>query len=159
MQRGSLFLLENSLSESIDIQRKNSESTPCFNLFQCVSILVKVCQFIVCPSRQRKDLMLDQYADNPKISTIYVVRELLGFNSDYTGCRFGREQLRYLIASHECINKIKLKNTVITSKSDNLKIGVNCLANRLCLLNKIIPLSWLNDTIETSKVKCKKLLL
>ena len=33
-----------------------------------------------------------------------------------------------------------LEFDLITSKSNNLKIGVNCLANRLCLLNKKNPI-------------------
>ena len=46
----------------------------------------------------------------------------------------------------------------ITGKSNNLKIGLNCLSNRLFLLNKTIPLNWLNESLCTFKVKCKELL-
>ena len=47
----------------------------------------------------------------------------------------------------------------ITGRSNNLKIGLNCLSNRLSLLNKTIPLNWLNESLCTYKVKCKKLML
>ena len=46
-----------------------------------------------------------------------------------------------------------------TVKSNALKVGLNCLANRLGVLNGKIPLQWLNDSITTFKVKCKELLL
>ena len=36
------------------------------------------------------------YADNPKISTFYDVRGCQALGQSSTGCRFGREQLRYL---------------------------------------------------------------
>ena len=59
------------------------------------------------------------------------------------------------------------ENQILTSrqthflcrKSNNLKVGINCLTNRLYVLNKAIPLDWLNDALTTFKVKCKKLLL
>ena len=41
-------------------------------------------------------------------------------------------------------------------KTKNYKIGNNLLCN---ILNNKIPLSWLNLTIESYKVKCKKLFL
>ena len=46
----------------------------------------------------------------------------------------------------------------ITGKSNNLKIGLNCLSNRLYLVNKTIPLQWLNESLNTFKVKCKELM-
>ena len=39
------------------------------------------------------------YADNPKISAIYVVREMLGFEVSLAQEVDGREQLRYLPTS------------------------------------------------------------
>ena len=44
-------------------------------------------------------------------------------------------------------------------KSNRTRVGLNSLANRLHILNGIIPLEWLNLSIETFKVRCKKLLL
>ena len=40
-------------------------------------------------------------------------------------------------------------------KKNNSKIGNNILCNRLSTINNEIPLSWLNMSIETYKVKCK----
>ena len=47
----------------------------------------------------------------------------------------------------------------IAGRSNKLKIGLNCLSNRLSLLNKTIPLTWLNESLCTFKVKCKELML
>ena len=47
----------------------------------------------------------------------------------------------------------------ITSKSNLKKVGINCLANRLTIINNKIPLEWLNLSLGTYKVKCKKLFL
>ena len=44
-------------------------------------------------------------------------------------------------------------------KTNNNKVGLNILTNRLHILNGKIPLSWLNLTLSTFKVKCKQLLL
>ena len=41
----------------------------------------------------------------------------------------------------------------------NFKIGKNISSNRLSILNKKIPLSWLNKSFEAYKIDCKKLLL
>ena len=41
----------------------------------------------------------------------------------------------------------------------NYKVGNNMLSNRLSILNNKIDLTWLNDTLSSFKVKCKKLLL
>ena len=47
----------------------------------------------------------------------------------------------------------------ISSKSNRTRVGLNALANRLYILNNKIPLSWLNMSISTFKVHCKKKLL
>ena len=44
-------------------------------------------------------------------------------------------------------------------KTNKTKVGLNILANRLSILNGLIPLSWLNDSINTFKVHCKNLFL
>ena len=47
----------------------------------------------------------------------------------------------------------------ITLKSNERKVGINCLANRLTVINNKIPLNWLNFSLDTFKIKCKKLFL
>ena len=44
-------------------------------------------------------------------------------------------------------------------KANSTKVGLNILANRLSVINGKIPFSWLNSTLSTFKIKCKKLLL
>ena len=51
-----------------------------------------------------------------------------------------------------------IQEMFFTLKLNNMEVGINCLANRFYTLNGLIPLNWLNNTIETFKVKCKKLL-
>ena len=47
----------------------------------------------------------------------------------------------------------------ISLKSNSFKVGINSLLNRLHFLNNKIPLSWLNLSLCSFKIKCKKLLL
>ena len=47
----------------------------------------------------------------------------------------------------------------VISKNNRFKVGINALCNRLYVLNMKIPLSWLNQSIDTYKVKCKKVFL
>ena len=63
------------------------------------------------------------------------------YNINYNNIEFIRLNLNQVLTSRQ--------THFITSKSNNLKIGVNCLTNRLYLFNGIIPLSWLNDSINT----------
>ena len=44
-------------------------------------------------------------------------------------------------------------------KQLNYKVGNNLMVNRLINLNNKIPYSWLNESLNTFKVKCKQLLL
>ena len=44
-------------------------------------------------------------------------------------------------------------------KTNNTKVGLNILTNRFHILNGLIPLSWLNFSLSTFKIKCKRLLL
>ena len=46
-----------------------------------------------------------------------------------------------------------------TIKSNSFKVGINSLSNRLSHINNQIPLSWLNMSMDTFKVHCKKLFL
>ena len=47
----------------------------------------------------------------------------------------------------------------ITLKNNRTKVGINSLSNRLHVINNLIPLEWLNLSIGSFKVNCKKLLL
>ena len=43
-----------------------------------------------------------------------------------------------------------------TLKSNKFKVGINLLANIFYLLNNTIPLTWLNMSLNSFKIKCKK---
>ena len=62
---------------------------------------------------------------------------ILNFNQILTGCQ----------------------ENFISLKSNSFKVGIIPLSNRLHLLNNKIPLSWLNLSLCSFKIKCKKLLL
>ena len=47
----------------------------------------------------------------------------------------------------------------LISKSNLHKVGMNILPNRFSVLNGIIPLSWLNYSLNRFKINVKKLLL
>ena len=47
----------------------------------------------------------------------------------------------------------------LTLKSNTYKVGMNALANRLFPLNNKIPLQWLSSSLDTYKIKCKKMFL
>ena len=51
------------------------------------------------------------------------------------------------------------QTSFIIMKTNNTKVGKNILTNRLSILNGRIPLTWLNTTLDTFKVRCKKLFL
>ena len=51
------------------------------------------------------------------------------------------------------------QSTFSILKTNCKKVGLNILVNRLSVLNRIIPLSWLNGFLESFKIKCKGLLL
>ena len=64
-------------------------------------------------------------------------------------------------AKEHSLEWVKLNvNQILTSrqmnflimKTNNNKVGLNILTNRLHVLNGIIPLSWLNLTLRTFKV-------
>ena len=73
------------------------------------------------------------------------------YNSDFNSKEFIRLNVNQIVTSRQ--------DKFISLKSNNIKVGINCLANRFYILNGIIPLEWLNNTIETFKVKCKKLIM
>ena len=43
--------------------------------------------------------------------------------------------------------------------SGNYKIGNNILSNRLSVLNNMIELVWLNQSLQSFKIKCKTIFL
>ena len=47
----------------------------------------------------------------------------------------------------------------LTHKSNILKVGMNCVSNRFYYLNGIIKLNWLNLSMDSFKVKCKRIFL
>ena len=59
------------------------------------------------------------------------------------------------------------KNQIFTSrqtmfmvlKSNSTKVGINVLANRLTILSGKIPFNWLNESLMSFKMKCKRLFL
>ena len=73
------------------------------------------------------------------------------YNADFNSKEFIRLNVNQILTSRQ--------EKYFFLKSNNIKVGINCLANRFYTLNGLIPLNWLNNTIETFKVKCKKLLI
>ena len=56
-------------------------------------------------------------------------------------------------------NFINRMNKVQIIDRSNLRIGRNCMMNRLTCLNGKIDYDWLNLSFESYKVKCKALIL
>ena len=48
------------------------------------------------------------------------------------------------------------QTTFKSNKANSKRVGLNALANRLFILNGRIPLSWLNLSLDSFKLKCKK---
>ena len=51
------------------------------------------------------------------------------------------------------------QNSFMTLKSNEKKVGINILANHLSILNGKIPFEWLNCSLPSYKMHCKKFLL
>ena len=51
------------------------------------------------------------------------------------------------------------QNKFCTHKTNRLKVGMNILSNRLGIINNVILLDWLNQSIDSFKVKTKKMFL
>ena len=51
------------------------------------------------------------------------------------------------------------QNSFMMLKSNEKKVGINILANRLSILNGRIPFEWLNCSLPSFKMHCKKLFL
>ena len=63
--------------------------------------------------------------------------------------------------THLNFNQVLMRRQVHfkTLKSNTYKVGNNSLSNRLYHINDQIPLTWLNASSNTFKVKCKKMYL
>ena len=72
-------------------------------------------------------------------------------NTDFNSNEFIRLNINQIITSRQ--------ENFMALKSNNIKIEINCLANRLYILNGKIPLPWLKSSINMFKIKCEKLLL
>ena len=44
----------------------------------------------------------------------------------------------------------------MTNRNHSTKVGLNCIANRLHMLNDKIPLTWLNKSFNSFEIECKK---
>ena len=51
------------------------------------------------------------------------------------------------------------QTTFMAFKSNTKKVGLNLLANRLSILSGKITLSWLNESVTSFKLKCKRCVL
>ena len=73
------------------------------------------------------------------------------YNNDYNPFEFTKLNFNQILTGRQ--------TNFITLKSNARKVGINCLANRLTIINNKIPLDWLNLSLDTYKVRCKKLFL
>ena len=73
------------------------------------------------------------------------------YNNDYNVVEFSHLNFNQVLTGRQ--TKFK------TTRSNKLRVGLNALSNRFHCLNDLIPLSWLNMSMNTFKVNCKKLLL
>ena len=96
-------------------------------------------------------------------------------------CIIGQSQKKFILYKH-ALSLYKLTNEesphsnewvalnlnqIFTSRQSTFKIakvnlrrvGLNALSNRLSTINEKIPLTWLNLSMETYKIKCKNLFL
>ena len=83
-------------------------------------------------------------------------------------CEICRNAQKAHMSRHDSTQWVNLNvNQILTSrqmnflimKTNNTKVGLNILTNGFHTLNGVIPLSWLNLSLSTFKVKCKQLLL
>ena len=72
------------------------------------------------------------------------------YNTNFNSVEFVLLHFNQVFTSRQTTFKIM--------KNNNTRIGLNSLTNRLNLINDLIPLEWLNLSMETFEIKCKKLL-
>ena len=73
------------------------------------------------------------------------------YNNDYNPLEFALLNFNQILTGRQ--------TNFISIKSNVRKVGINCLANRLTVINNKIPLDWLNLSLNTYKINCKKLFL
>ena len=56
-------------------------------------------------------------------------------------------------------NKINIRNRLLKKRKTNATPELKSRIANLYVLNRAIPLDWLNDSLSTYKIKCKKLML
>ena len=87
---------------------------------------------------------------NPEMICLYKMALSLFnlYNNDYKPLEFALLNFNQILTGRQT-NFISLKSNV-------RKVGINCLANRLTVINNKIPLDWLNLSLNTYKINCKK---
>ena len=48
------------------------------------------------------------------------------------------------------------QTTFITSTDNAKRVGLNAIANKISIINNLIPLNWFNLSFNTFKIKCKE---
>ena len=56
------------------------------------------------------------------------------------------------------VNTMRQTNFIV-NKMNNYRVGINALSNRFWYLNGKINLDWLNLSVNSFKIKCKRLFL
>ena len=87
----------------------------------------------------------------PLIVHWYLITIFRIYNNDYNVVEFLHLNFNQVLTGRQ--TKFK------TTRSNKLRVGLNAISNRFHCLNDLIPLSWLNMSMNTFKVNCKKLLL
>ena len=118
-----------------------------------ICILKLVCSiFVFCliASFEQKGLQVLKYfmPDQTSDKTLKYTKNTKLYNVPFNSKEF------YLLNENQIFTS--RQTHFITRKSNNLKVGLNCLSNRLYVLNNMIPLTWLNDSLSSYKFKCKK---
>ena len=70
------------------------------------------------------------------------------YNMNYNVVEFCLLDFNQVITSHQM--------NFITIKNNRTKVGIKSLSNRLHSINNLIPLEWLNLSIGSFKINCKK---
>ena len=70
------------------------------------------------------------------------------YNSNEHSLEWIYLNLNQILTSHQ--------TTFSIMKTNNRKVGLNVLTTHFSILNGIIPLNWLTNSLDSFKVKCKK---
>ena len=71
------------------------------------------------------------------------------YNKDFNSIEFAQLNFNQILTSRQTLFK--------TSKNNTFKVGMNSLSNRFYTINNEIPLTWLNMSIDTSKIHTLKI--